>query len=98
MGRAVAALICHELEATIAENAEERAIFSSEINEKLLARSEELDARESRLDERERSLREAERRLESRSMSAGSDARVGRNDPCPCGSGFKYKRCHGFLG
>ena len=22
-------------------------------------------------------------------------ARVGRNDPCPCGSGRKYKRCHG---
>jgi preprotein translocase subunit SecA len=21
--------------------------------------------------------------------------RVGRNDPCPCGSGKKYKRCHG---
>ncbi|MCX4239245.1 SEC-C metal-binding domain-containing protein [Paraliomyxa miuraensis] len=20
-------------------------------------------------------------------------ARVGRNDPCPCGSGRKYKRC-----
>ncbi|MEE8443680.1 MAG: SEC-C metal-binding domain-containing protein [Dehalococcoidia bacterium] len=19
----------------------------------------------------------------------------GRNDPCPCGSGKKYKRCHG---
>jgi preprotein translocase subunit SecA len=22
-------------------------------------------------------------------------ARVGRNDPCPCGSGRKYKKCHG---
>jgi preprotein translocase subunit SecA len=21
--------------------------------------------------------------------------KVGRNDPCPCGSGQKYKRCHG---
>ena len=21
--------------------------------------------------------------------------RVGRNDPCPCGSGKKYKNCHG---
>jgi preprotein translocase subunit SecA len=21
--------------------------------------------------------------------------KVGRNDPCPCGSGRKYKRCHG---
>ena len=22
-------------------------------------------------------------------------ARAGRNDPCPCGSGRKFKRCHG---
>jgi preprotein translocase subunit SecA len=25
----------------------------------------------------------------------GGFANVGRNDPCPCGSGRKYKRCHG---
>ena len=24
--------------------------------------------------------------------------KVGRNEPCPCGSGLKYKRCHGKLG
>ena len=24
--------------------------------------------------------------------------KVGRNDPCPCGSGRKYKQCHGRLG
>ncbi len=24
-----------------------------------------------------------------------SEPRVGRNDPCPCGSGKKYKQCHG---
>ncbi|MBL8365630.1 MAG: SEC-C domain-containing protein [Comamonas sp.] len=22
---------------------------------------------------------------------------MGRNDPCPCGSGKKYKQCHGKL-
>jgi preprotein translocase subunit SecA len=29
----------------------------------------------------------------------GSDVfmRVGRNDPCPCGSGKKFKHCHGKL-
>ena len=26
-----------------------------------------------------------------------SCAKVGRNDPCPCGSGKKYKQCHGKL-
>ncbi len=25
------------------------------------------------------------------------DRKVGRNDPCPCGSGKKYKQCHGAL-
>ena len=24
-----------------------------------------------------------------------TEAKVGRNDPCPCGSGKKYKHCHG---
>jgi preprotein translocase subunit SecA len=27
----------------------------------------------------------------------GDVPRVGRNDPCPCGSGKKYKNCHGLL-
>jgi len=26
-----------------------------------------------------------------------SGAKVGRNDPCPCGSGKKFKQCHGTL-
>ncbi|MDO5288579.1 MAG: preprotein translocase subunit SecA [Pseudomonadota bacterium] len=30
-------------------------------------------------------------------VAAGAVARVGRNDPCPCGSGLKYKQCHGKL-
>jgi preprotein translocase subunit SecA len=29
--------------------------------------------------------------------SAGEVLRVGRNEPCPCGSGKKYKVCHGKL-
>ena len=28
---------------------------------------------------------------------AGGVPKVGRNDPCPCGSGKKYKQCHGRL-
>jgi len=29
----------------------------------------------------------------TKTVTAG--AKVGRNDPCPCGSGKKYKKCHG---
>ncbi|MES2950609.1 MAG: preprotein translocase subunit SecA [Pseudomonadota bacterium] len=34
-----------------------------------------------------------------RATAAGGDQmlRVGRNDPCPCGSGKKFKQCHGKL-
>ena len=28
-------------------------------------------------------------------MPAKAAPRIGRNDPCPCGSGKKYKNCHG---
>ena len=31
------------------------------------------------------------------STVAAAVPRVGRNDPCPCGSGKKYKHCHGQL-
>ena len=31
--------------------------------------------------------------VEQRVLS--DEDKVGRNDPCPCGSGKKYKRCHG---
>jgi preprotein translocase subunit SecA len=27
-----------------------------------------------------------------------SGEKIGRNAPCPCGSGKKYKRCHGAVG
>jgi preprotein translocase subunit SecA len=49
--------------------------------------------------------RKKQRELEAASRSGGGDAsqaaqrrtgeKVGRNDPCPCGSGKKYKKCHG---
>jgi preprotein translocase subunit SecA len=28
-------------------------------------------------------------------FAANPYAGVGRNDPCPCGSGKKFKKCHG---
>jgi Flp pilus assembly protein TadD len=35
-----------------------------------------------------------DRAEKSRAQGSG----VGRNDPCPCGSGKRYKQCHGALG
>jgi uncharacterized protein YecA (UPF0149 family) len=28
-------------------------------------------------------------------ITHGKTTKPSRNDPCPCGSGTKYKRCHG---
>jgi preprotein translocase subunit SecA len=49
--------------------------------------------------------RKKQRELEAASFAGAGDAsrpaqrrtgeKVGRNDPCPCGSGKKYKKCHG---
>ena len=50
-------------------------------------------------DERGRQVEKREDGSTVRRVSAGStytaDEKVGRNDPCPCGSGKKFKRCHG---
>jgi preprotein translocase subunit SecA len=35
--------------------------------------------------------------VNSSSIVGGGVPRVGRNEPCPCGSGKKYKQCHGKL-
>ncbi|NPV63314.1 MAG: anaerobic sulfatase maturase [Methanotrichaceae archaeon] len=32
---------------------------------------------------------------DSESKSATRSPKIGRNDPCPCGSGMKFKKCHG---
>jgi preprotein translocase subunit SecA len=51
-------------------------------------------------------MRRKRRELEQSRMAGAGDTqsvqqvirgqeKVGRNDPCPCGSGKKYKKCHG---
>ncbi len=42
-----------------------------------------------------RAAASAQQGRQERPMPAKAAARVGRNDPCPCGSGKKYKNCHG---
>jgi hypothetical protein len=98
MGRGVAGLIAHELGAVTDSDTDGGTAYAAEMQRRSVTRSEGLDARERRLDERQRSLRASERRLRARTTPLGSPVRVkvGRNDPCPCGSGFKYKRCHGI--
>jgi preprotein translocase subunit SecA len=43
----------------------------------------------------ERERRRSQRRQEARPQT---EPKIGRNAPCPCGSGKKYKKCHGRPG
>jgi len=36
-----------------------------------------------------------EKKIFANSKTDPSEKNIGRNDPCPCGSGKKYKKCHG---
>jgi hypothetical protein len=97
MGEGIAGLVDYELGAVVSEGERDGAVFAAELEHQLVARSETLDIRGRRLDERERSLRASERLLRARTrpLELLSGSSIGRNDPCPCGSGYKYKRCHG---
>jgi preprotein translocase subunit SecA len=45
----------------------------------------------------EAEIRVDESTAKQQARAASAVPRVGRNDPCPCGSGKKYKQCHGKL-
>ena len=40
---------------------------------------------------------EVQTTVDAQTVGVPEGIRVGRNDPCPCGSGKKYKQCHGKL-
>jgi hypothetical protein len=116
MGRALAALIDHELTSLDQTAADDSPVLAQRAREQLANREAEVASRE-------RALASAEERLRSRSehvrcreaelqtlaqrveraskpaaQSGASTQKVGRNDRCPCGSGLKYKYCHGLTG
>jgi hypothetical protein len=68
------------------------------VEERLTSEATRLQQWERQLEYRRDELHRRELRLRSPAPlqpPAVPSARVGRNDPCPCGSGAKYKRCHG---
>ena len=54
-------------------------------------------AEEEKLKETQKGMKMAgaEGKTDNASISTKNKSEVGRNDPCPCGSGKKYKKCHG---
>jgi len=95
MGHALAVLVEHELRSVV-EALGDGPVFLAELEAKIENRQRTLDARERSLEFREQRLRAMSAARQSPpSAHASSGSKVGRNQPCPCGSGLKYKRCHG---
>lgn len=112
MGRAVVALIAHELESVVERCGDAgEAVLAARAHEELATREaraadreRDLAATERRLSKwterlrtREDELRTREQRFEltTKLNPRPAGRKVGRNERCPCGSGLKYKRCHG---
>jgi len=95
MGRAIASLMEHEL-GSVVEELDGEPLFLAQLKSRAAKRGAALDARERQLYAREQQL--GARQHQSTVVPVGSAShvvKVGRNDPCPCGSDLKYKRCHG---
>ena len=88
----------------------QRATEELAIREARIAIQErEVGTEEARMRERGERLRRWEDALEAREQQAETvlkltsrestgRAKIGRNERCPCGSGLKYKHCHGLAG
>jgi hypothetical protein len=111
MGRAIATLIDREL-ASVFGNSSDGAgsMFEQQAQRQLVDREAALAKRERELGAAEERVRRwSEHELEVRewrveaatklpTQPAQARAKTGRNERCPCGSGLKYKHCHGLPG
>jgi uncharacterized protein YecA (UPF0149 family) len=93
MGRAVAEVIQSELRSVLGEA--DASPLLARMSQNLDERAALLDAWEREIDDWEKTLSSMTRATLLTRVPVGSVSRVGRNEPCPCRSGLKYKRCHG---
>lgn len=68
-----------------------RLYTKEEIEELQRRHQEELEAQ---LEAHRKMIEEETKKEEAQAIKRGNP-KIGRNDPCPCGSGKKYKQCHG---
>jgi len=100
----------HELETVVGDEGDAGDVFAEQVARRVGERASRLDARERELDTRAERLRRKEvhlaaweQRIRTQRVSGAPDravtkTKVGRNERCPCGSGRKYKHCHGLAG
>ena len=46
---------------------------------------------------KDRDLKDSEKKTDSEKEEENKFKKTGRNEKCPCGSGKKFKHCHGNL-
>jgi hypothetical protein len=102
MGAAIGLLIEHELSTIDDPDLDQTVALLDRLRADLEGREETLARRETEVETERRRLRALESQLEARaarqrSSTMPGSAKPGRNDPCPCGSGRKYKVCHGSV-
>jgi preprotein translocase subunit SecA len=59
------------------------------------AQQREINTEREQIDHSETAQRKAPLPRRTAVQTPKRNLKVGRNDPCPCGSGKKYKLCHG---
>ena len=106
LGEGVAGLIAHELGTVVGAGGDAGEVFAEQVARRAGERASRLDARERELDTRAEQLRRKEVHLAAWEHQIRAErlsgapiravTKVGRNERCPCGSGLKYKRCHGL--
>jgi preprotein translocase subunit SecA len=100
MGRALAVLLHQELASVVDEDLDRTGTMLGEREALVAAGETALAGREREVATREKALAIREQRLAAQTKPTAAPlivpvAKLGRNDLCPCGSGLKYKRCHG---
>ena len=108
MGEGVAGLVARELETVVGDGGDAGGVLADRVVRRVEERVSRLDARERELDTRAGRLRIKEvhlaaweHQIRAQRMPGASTravTKVGRNERCPCGSGRKYKHCHGAAG
>ena len=95
MGRGLSMLIQRELKTVI--GVELDVDLLSKMESELRRHEEALREQDRRLTEREQAVMRLELgTLRKRHLAPPTESgKVGRNERCPCGSGLKFKRCHG---
>ena len=79
-----------------------KAIIQNIFNVRLYSKEEIEEIQRRQQEELEQKLRDHQRQMAMEELETNAPARVtrtmakvGRNDPCPCGSNKKFKHCHG---